>query len=331
MAFGDPSNPTRFGRGQSAPPNDRALFLDVFGGEVLAAFEQANIFEPYIRTLRISGGMRSARFPKTWKATAEYHQPGQELLGNTIDTGEIIITPDELLVSHVAVSDIDEMLSHFEVRSRFAAELGAALARVHDQNIARALVLAARTPADGPFPSGAQVVDPALAPNAAGVYDGQAIVQAIRAANRIFYDRDVPESYRRYCALPRPAFDALRFAVDPAGRYLFVERDFGATQTFSERRMMLEVDGVSVMPTKHVPSTNQSTDTSIYSKYRANYTNTRGIVWCEDAVGAVTLRAPTLETTRDVRRQETFMVASLLSGLGTLRPECAVELRSAAL
>jgi len=40
MAFGDPSNPARFGYGQSVS-DDRNLFLKVFGGEVLAAFSEA--------------------------------------------------------------------------------------------------------------------------------------------------------------------------------------------------------------------------------------------------------------------------------------------------
>ena len=35
-----------------------------------------------------------------------------------------------------------------------------------------------------------------------------------------------------------------------------------------------------------------------------------------------------LETERDARRQETFMVAKMLAGHGALRPECAIELRA---
>lgn len=41
------------------------------------------------------------------------------------------------------------------------------------------------------------------------------------------------------------------------------------------------------------------------------------------------MREVTLENTRDVRRQENFMVASSLAGNGTLRPECAVEFKTA--
>ena len=47
------------------------------------------------------------------------------------------------------------------------------------------------------------------------------------------------------------------------------------------------------------------------------------------AVASVKMKAVSLEQTRDVRRQENFMVASSLSGNGTLRPECAVEFKTA--
>jgi hypothetical protein len=97
---------------------------------------------------------KSAQFPKTWKATAEYHTAGQEMLGNDIDTSEVTVTVDGLLVAHVGIYDLDEKMSHFDVTSEFSAELGRALARVFDKNVMRAIILAARAAADGPFPGG---------------------------------------------------------------------------------------------------------------------------------------------------------------------------------
>ncbi len=46
------------------------------------------------------------------------------------------------------------------------------------------------------------------------------------------------------------------------------------------------------------------------------------------AVANVKMRDITLEQERTVRRQENFMVASMLAGHGTLRPECAVEFKT---
>ena len=156
------STPSRFLQGQasgSTLSDMRTLALDIFGGEVITAFEMALIAADKIQNRTLSGGMRSARFPKIWKATAEYHTAGKELLGNEIETGEISITPDEILVAHTAIYDLDDMLSHFDVRSQFATELGTALARVYDKNIFRQIVLAARTASDGPFPGGNVITD----------------------------------------------------------------------------------------------------------------------------------------------------------------------------
>ena len=191
------SNPTAFGSGQTA--DSRSLFLDIFGGEVITAFETATITADKVQTRTLSGGAKSARFPKTWKATAAYHKRGQEMLGNEIETSEITITPDELLVAHTAVYDMDEMLSHFDIRGPFSNELGRALARIYDQNNFRQMVLSARMPSDGPFPGGNRVVDAALAPDVTtGVVDGFAWYDAIKLANKALYDNDVPEDVARF-------------------------------------------------------------------------------------------------------------------------------------
>lgn len=80
---GDTSSPTRFLSGQTAGSTlaeQRTLLLDVFGGEVLTAFDNALLFADKVQSRTISKA-RSARFPKIWKSQAEYHRAGQELMG----------------------------------------------------------------------------------------------------------------------------------------------------------------------------------------------------------------------------------------------------------
>ena len=89
------------------------------------------------------------------------------------------------------------------------------------------------------------------------------------------------------------------------------------------------MDGVTILKTKHVPDADESADTNVYSKYRADYSNTLGVLWTPMTVANVKLRDVKLETERDARRQEDFMVASMLAGHGTLRPETGVEFASA--
>ncbi len=64
MAFGDASSPIRFGGGQVGV-TQRELFLDVFGGEVLTAFDLATITLDKHEIKTVGPGQKSWRFPKT--------------------------------------------------------------------------------------------------------------------------------------------------------------------------------------------------------------------------------------------------------------------------
>lgn len=329
------STPSRFLQGQAAGAtlgDMRTLALDIFGGEVLTAFDLSTITADKVQTRTLTGGMRSARFPKIWKATAEYHSAGKELLGKEIETGEITITPDELLVAHTAIYDLDEILSHFEVRSQFSTELGRALARVYDKNNFRQIILSGRRAADGPFPGGTVIQDAALTNT--GTVDGKAWIDAIRKANKELFNKDVPESEVRHMVVNWDVFDAIKYAKDTNGNYLVLDRDFNGQPSsggIAGREETLRIDGVTIYKSRNMPNADERADTGVYAKYRADFAKTTAVLWTPMSVANVKMRDVTLETTRDVRRQEHFMVASTLAGHGTLRPECAVEFRTGAL
>lgn len=320
------SAPARFGDGQGAA-DSRNLFLKVFGGEVFAAFSEAVLTRDKhnIRTLQ-SG--KSAQFPKTWKAISEYHTAGQEMIGNDIDTTEVTITVDGLLVAHVGIYDFDELMSHFEVSSQYSKELGLALAKTFDRNVFRTIIRAARTAADGPFPGGNVVTDASL--TASGTIDGKAWIDAIRTANIAMFNKDVPEDMPRYMAVNANVFDAIKYAKDANGRYLALHKELNVTGNggIDKRVQSLEIEGVEIYRSRLLPNTNETADTTVYSKYRANYATTTGVLWTPMAAGTVKLRDITMESFRDVRRQEDFMVASMASGSDPLRPECAVEFKT---
>ena len=325
MATGDLSSPIRFGTGQDA--DDRFLFLKVFGGEVLAAFDLnvQTLDKHTVRTLR-SG--KSAQFPKTWKAVSEYHTPGTELLGTDIPTTEVVITIDDILVSHTAISDIDEMLSHFEVRGPFADAMGFELAKVYDKNVFRSIILAARKGADGPFPAGNVITDASLTDS--GTIDGAAWIDAIKDGNLKLFNKDVPESMPRWLAVNKEVFNGIKYAVDANGQHLVLNRDFGIQAGgVAGRGETMDIDGTTVHVTRYQPTRDETADTSVFAKYRANYLTTTGVIWCPMAVGSVKMMDIGFETERDVRRLEDFLLAKMLVGTGTLRPECAIEIKTA--
>lgn len=330
MATGTASSPVRFGKGQSSPVDSRSLYLDVFGGEVLTAFDNATVTLDKHTVKSLSGGAKSYRFPKTWKAEAEYHTPGTELLGNDFTTGEITINVDDILVSHYAIADLDRILSHFDMRSIISKEMGRALAKVFDKNVFRQIITAARDTGSSPFPGGEQVIDANL--NSSGVISGIDWIDAIRDANLKLFNKDVPEDMPRYLAVNAEVFDAIKYAKDANGQYLILNRDFQVGNTaggIENRAEMLKIDGVTVVKSRNIPGTDESADASVYSKYRGDYSTTTGVMWCPQAVATVKLLDISMETERDVRRLEDFMVSKMFVGHGTMRPEMAVEFKTA--
>lgn len=325
------SNPTRFGAGQTA--DERSLFLEVFGGEVLTAFDLATIFGDKVTTKTVGKGQKAWRFPKTWKTTAEYHTAGQELMGNDFDTGEVVVTIDDILVAHKGIYDLDEMLSHFDVRQPIATAMGQALAKFYDKNIARSIAQAARTAGTGPFPGGTRSVDSGLAADGVtGKYDGIAWIDAIRDANLKLHDLDVPEEVTRNMAVNARVFDAIKFAKDSSGNYMILDRDFrhNGAGGIDQRAETIVVDGVTIYKTRNMPTADETAATDVYAKYRADYSGLEGLLWIPDAVATVKMSDIGFENTRDTRRLEDFMVAKMLCGHGTLRPEGAVEFNSVA-
>lgn len=330
MATGDASSPVRFGKGASSPVDNRELWLSVFGGEVLTAFDSATVTLDKHFVKSVSGGAKSFRFPKTWKAEAEYHTPGTELLGNDLSTSEQVITVDDILVSHYAIADLDRILSHWDMRSIIAAEMGRALAKVFDQNVFRQIVLSAAQAAASPFPGGTTVTDTSLAASG-GVYSGVDYIEAIRTANIALFNKDIPEDTPRYAAVSVEVFDAIKYAKDATNNYLVLNRDFGhgGAGGIDGRAEMMNIDGVMVVKSRHIPTADDSSNTAVYSKYRADFQNTALVMWCPQSVATVKMLDISMETERDVRRLEDFLVSKMFVGHGILRPEMAYVAKSA--
>ena len=136
------ANPSMLGQVQAAGDTE-ALFLKLFSGEVLTAFETNVILKDKQMIRQISGG-KSAQFPATWRATSGYHTAGAEVLGDAIEHNEVVIGLDPVLYSAVFVDDLDELKNHYEIRGEYSSQLGQELARTYDANVCRNILLAAR-------------------------------------------------------------------------------------------------------------------------------------------------------------------------------------------
>ena len=130
--------------GQNNASGDvRGLYLKLYAGEVLTAFQSKNIMMPLHRVRTISKG-KSAQFPMTGKyRDASYHTPGAEIVPSAAKQGERIVEIDDLLINAQFIPNIDEAMTHYDIRSVYTQEAGFALAKVADENILRMAAKAA--------------------------------------------------------------------------------------------------------------------------------------------------------------------------------------------
>lgn len=74
--------------------------------------------------------------------TATYHTPGHEIEPTTAKQGERVVSIDDLLINAQFIANIDEAMSHYDIRSIYTQEAGYALAKVADQNLLRTAIKA---------------------------------------------------------------------------------------------------------------------------------------------------------------------------------------------
>ena len=305
------ATPLRIGQTNGAGATD-ALFLKVFGGEVLTAFDEVNVMERLQMIRNIQSG-KSAQFPATWKVNASYHTPGAEIVGQTSNVAERVITIDDLLISDVFIPLIDEAKNHYEYRAEYSKQSGRSLSYAFDKNSLQVAALAARASATvtGAY-GGLQLT------NAAYATTGATIASGIFACAENWDEKDVPESER--VVIMRPA----QYYIT-AQTTNVINRDWGGAGVYADGTV-LKVAGVEIVKSNHIPSTNIATGPSAY---QGDFTNTVMVAIQKGAMGTVKLLDLGVEMEYDMRRQGTLIVAKYALGHGILRPECAVELLSA--
>lgn len=294
-----------------------AIMLKVFSGEVLTAFNASCVYQDKQIVRQISSG-KSAQFPATGKIEAAYHTPGTQLDGSNIAHNERIITIDDLLLANVWIADIDEAKNHYDVRSEYTKQLGEALARAYDKNVARNVVLAARGAALITGEAGGSVIQGGVNVRT----DGTLIKNALFAAAQIFDEKEVHES-ERY-AMVRPAtFYAAAATTD------LVNKDWGGKGSIADGKIE-SLAGISIVKSNHVPSTDETGLNSIPAKYRGDYSNTAFTIHQRSAVGTVKLMDLSMQSKYMELFQASLLVARQAVGHGILRTECAIEVEAVA-
>ena len=321
------ANATVSNLGQANTSGDtQALFLKVFAGEVLTAYEEACVTSDKHTVRAISSG-KSAQFPITGKTTAAYHTPGSEILGSAVPTNEVVITIDDLLISSAFIANIDEAMNHYDVRSIYSTEIGRALAYTYDKHILNLLLKAARgsSPVTGESGGGKVTSATALSDTS-----GEALIASLFNAAAILDGKNVPEE-DRYAYLSPTAYNLL------AQNTKVMNTLWNGVGSYSNANV-LKVAGINIVKTNHAPygttvsgapaAGSQGAGTDV-TKYGVVATNSVAVVAHKSAVGTVKLMDLAMESEYDIRRQGTLMVAKYAMGHGVLRPAAAVEIATA--
>ena len=306
------------------------LFLKVFSGEVLSAFTRNNIFNDQLHSVRTITSGKSAQFPVLGTATASYHTPGNLLTGgNQIRHGERVINIDDLLIADVFVSRLEELKNHYDIRAQYADELGKALAKTYDENVAKMIANASRSSSTLTGIAGGLTLTLGSGNTTSANVSGDEIAAAIYDIAQTFDERDIPPT-DRFCVLPPAEYYKL---AESATRTVNADFNPGGNGSFAQGNVQF-VAGIPILKSNNIPQSNVGSNPSgANNTYSGDDSKTIGLVFHKSAVGTVKLMDMTTEITGNdyaTMYQGTLMVAKYALGHGFLRPECAATIKLSA-
>ena len=313
------ATPSRLGQ-INAAGDANALFLKVFSGEVLSAFERENQMLGMTSVRSITSG-KSAQFPVTGTISSGYHTIGNEILGSAVSKNEKVINIDDMLLASAFLGEIDELKNHYDVRSVYSREMGQALAKTVDKNLLNLVVLASRASANITGGNAGLQITAATAKTSASVLTSS-IFDAIQALD----EKDVPSQGRYIVVAPDQYYQLCNLDS-------LISRDFSANAGDRAKGTVVSIGGVPVIKSNTAVAsfTDQSaaSTSGTNNTYIGDFSTVAAVVFHSSAVGTVKLKDLVLESTYDPRRLGTLLTSRMALGHGILRPESAVSIKTA--
>lgn len=328
------------------------LWLPLWSGEVIHAYDQVNMFEQMITNKPLSGGY-SYEFPITGTVqAAATWDAGQELGGGTSKTNTFKVNLDKRpMATYFECDNIDSLITQWDYRSELARQAGLQLANMRDKQIAVSLLAAcAVAPIGSEDPRGTltfpQPVEVAGAVAASSCTETAAlnILKAIEDYFVTMQENDYTVG-NVYCVVTPKVFQVIRglgltraadlatsgalpgtnFTKNPLFGGYVESGGLGAPFTVGYNSMgdSLDYMGCKIVKSNHLPAAGVNNLSLGSAKYNLSTTgiNTYGMIFQPEAIAGLSLQGMKVDSIADVRRNTQFTVASMMKGTGILRPE----------
>ena len=323
------------------------LWLPLWSGEVINAYDEYNIFENLVTTKTLSGGF-SYEFPVTGTVALNASwDAGEELLGGDSSSTTFKVNLDKRpMAAHFETDNVDLLVTQWDYRSELARQAGLTLANTRDKQIISALIAAgcvaplASDPrgfaiANMPAPKVVSTATSAIGVAVSACTDtvGLEILQQIENYLVFMQEQNYPVQ-TVYCAVPPKVFQVIRAMGVPRANDKFANKplftagdDYGGAGASIAVGMNMLTDsldymGVKIIKTNHIPRTDLTVGQAKYNLTVATGgVDIFGIIFQPEAVAGLSLMGMKVDTVQDVRRNTQFTVASMLKGTGVIRPE----------
>jgi len=341
----------------------RALFLKLFSGEMFKGFQRNTIARDLVMKRTLTNG-KSLQFIYTGRTTAEYHTPGNSILGNSDGAppvAEKTITCDDLLISSAFVYELDETLAHYDLRGEISKKIGYALAEKYDRKIFRAIAKAARkaspiTKTNFVEPGGTQIKVGAAGTNADQAYTATSLINAFYDAAAALDEKGVSGEGRVGVLNPRQYYEL----IQETGSNGLINRD-ETGDSLQTGNGIVEIAGIKIFKSMNIPffgkfgtkygaasatspgvtdpgnsgsfvgeamGDDHNVTVNDYGQ-EAKFNNSCGLIFQKEAAGVVEAIGPQVQVTSgdiSVVYQGDVILGRLAMGADFLNPAAAVEL-----
>lgn len=305
--------------------DELAMYMKVFGGEVLTAFERASKAINNHPTKTIEYG-KSASFPVMGRMTASYLKPGKSLddLRVAPEHNEKVITIDGLLTSNVIITDLYDAMNHYDVRQEYARQMGEALALSADGAIIAEIAKLAKVNKENAtgLGTGTIIKKTGLGTNLGITADyGASVIDALLELKASFSNKYIPLEDRIAYMTPTAVASLI-------ANKTVLDRDYGAVATIVDGTID-KVCGFKIVEVPHLTMGGANKEGMIGTspeghEFPADLKTDIAFVACHrSAVATLKLKDLAIETARRPEYQADMVIAKYAMGHGGLRPEAS--------